>query len=269
MPSEEPPYLRIADDLRRRVAAGEWRVGDRLPSRARLAISYGVGANVLQRAQELLIVEGVLEGRAGSGTYVRVPTERRPMVRARLRDDEGHSDGRTDGRTDGPTEGRSPLRAGLDGRAPDGTWDAHSFARTPAPARIAARLGIEPGDPTVRTCYEFLTEGRPVQTAESWEPMAVTGGTPVLLPELGPLAGRGVVERMAAIGIVVDRVVERPRPARATQEQAHLLGISAGDLVTLIERTSYDPDGRAVETADLVVPDSRWEIVYELPVRGH
>ncbi|WP_371499369.1 GntR family transcriptional regulator [Kitasatospora sp. NBC_00374] len=256
MPSEEPPYLRIADDLRHRVAGGEWRVGERLPSRAQLALSYRVGANVLQRAQELLIVEGVLEGRAGSGTYVRVPAERRPMVRSRLRGD--------DGRT-----ARPPLRPGLDERTPAGTWDAHSFARTPAPPRIAVRLGIEPGDPTVRTCYEFLTDGRPVQTAESWEPMAVTGGTPVLLPELGPLAGRGVVERMASIGIVVDRVVERPRPARATQEQAHLLGISAGDLVTLIERTSYDPDGRAVETADLVVPDSRWEIVYELPVQGH
>lgn len=107
-----------------------------------------------------------------------------------------------------------------------------------------------------------------MQTAESWEPMALTDGTPVLLPELGPLAGRGVVERMASIGVVVDHVVERPRPARATQEQAYLLGISAGDLVTLVERTYLDTDGRAVETADLVIPDARWEIVYELPVAG-
>lgn len=85
MPSQEPPYLRIAEDLRHRVTRGEWQVGERLPSRARLAVRYDVGANVLQRAQELLIAEGLLEGRAGSGTYVRVPTERRRMVRSGLR----------------------------------------------------------------------------------------------------------------------------------------------------------------------------------------
>ncbi|WP_354642441.1 GntR family transcriptional regulator [Kitasatospora camelliae] len=247
MPSQEPPYLRIAHDLRHRVAAGEWQVGERLPSRAQLAVAYEVGPNVLQRAQELLIAEGLLEGRAGSGTYVRVPTERRRMVRSR------HL---------GP-HGTAALQN--DPAAP-GSWDAHSYARTPAPPAVAARLGIEPGELTVRTCYEFLAEGRPVQLVESWEPMAVTEGTAVLLPELGPLAGRGVVERMAAIGVAVERAVEVPRPGRATQEQAHLLGLSAGDLVTLVERTYFDVDGRAVETADLVIPDARWEIVYELPV---
>ncbi|MER8187476.1 GntR family transcriptional regulator [Kitasatospora sp. NPDC094015] len=252
MPSQEPPYLRVADDLRRRLTRGEWLVGERLPSRAQLAVEYGVGPNVLQRAQELLITEGLLEGRAGSGTYVRLPTERRPMVRSRHRG----------------LSGPSPFRADHGNREPAGSWDANSFARTPAPPAIADRLGIEPGEPTVRTCYEFLTDGRPVQLAESWEPMAVTGGTPVLLPELGPLAGQGLVERMASIGVVVDHLVERPRPARATQAQAHLLGISAGDLVTLVERTYFDVDGRAVETADVVIPDSRWEIVYELPVQG-
>ncbi|MFG2823703.1 GntR family transcriptional regulator [Kitasatospora sp. NPDC048365] len=242
MPSQEPPYQRIAEDLRRRIAAGEWSVGERLPSRARLAQDYGVGPNVLQRAQELLIEQNLLEGRAGSGTYVRQPPEHRTMVRSRL----GSSF---------PNELK-----------PD-SYDSHSFAREPAPEHIAERLGIAPGEPTVRTRYEFFADRRPVQLADSWEPMAITRGQPVLLPERNPIgSGRGVLKRMDSIGVRVVRVVERPRPARATVEQALLLGISAGDLVTVIERTHYDDAGRAVETADLVVPDSRWEIVYELPV---
>ncbi|MFI6448160.1 GntR family transcriptional regulator [Kitasatospora sp. NPDC050543] len=250
MPSEVPPYLRISDDLRRRIAEGEWRPGERLPSRAQLAVAYGVGANVLQRAQERLITEGLLEGRAGSGTYVRTPPERHRMVRSRH----------------GERRGDSPLRAELRDRGRTGSWEANSYARTPAPEHIARRLGIGTGDPTVRTCYEFLADGRPAQLSESWEPMAVTTGTPVLLPELGPLSGRGVVERMATIGVTVDFAVEVPRPARATQEQAHLLGISTGDQVTVIERTYYDLDGRPVETADIVVPEALWEIAYEIPV---
>lgn len=58
----EAPYLEVADDLRRRVRAGEWAVGERLPSRAQLAEEYGVGRNVTQRAMERLIIEGILEG---------------------------------------------------------------------------------------------------------------------------------------------------------------------------------------------------------------
>lgn len=242
MRSQEPPYLRIADHLRRRVLAGEWAVGERLPSRARLAASYEVGPNVLQRAMEALIAEGLLEGRAGSGTFVREPLERIAMVRSELA-----------GTFPGST-------------VPGGSWDAHTAARTPAPERVARRLGIEPGDLTVYTRYEFMLDRRMVQLAESWEPMAITDGKPVLLPAFGPHSGRSVVERMASIGVRVVRAVERVRPARATAEQSTLLGIGAGDLVTLVERTYLDDSGRPVETADLVVPDSRWEIRYELPV---
>jgi GntR family transcriptional regulator len=71
---------------------------------------------------------------------------------------------------------------------------------------------------------------------------------------------------MRSIGVEVETVVELPRPARATQEQANLLGISLGDLVLQIERTIYATDGRPVETADLVIPDVRREVVYEFAV---
>jgi len=246
----EPPYQVVANDLRRRIVGGEWEVGARLPSRARLAEEYGVGANVLQKAQERLIVEGLLEGRAGSGTYVAVPRERRRMVRSRHREHRGGS----------------PFRADMAEIGRAGTWEAHSEARTPAPAAIASRLGIETGELCVRTEYEFLADGQPAQLSVSWEPMSITGQTPIVLPEMGPLAGRGVVERMRSIGIEVTIAVEVPRPARANQKQANLLGIALGDPLLVIERTYYTSEARAVETADITVPDSRWEVAYEIGI---
>lgn len=96
--------------------------------------------------------------------------------------------------------------------------------------------------------------------------MAITDGTPIVMPERGPLAGKGVVERMRSVGVDIETVVELPRPARATQAQANLLGISVGDLVLQIERTIYDTDGRPVETADIVIPDVRREVAYEFAV---
>ena len=60
------------------------------------------------------------------------------------------------------------------------------------------------------TTYEFLSEGRPVEICESWEPMAVTNGTPVVLPEAGPFKGAGVIERMRSIGVLVASSLEVP-----------------------------------------------------------
>lgn len=45
------------------------------------------------------------------------------------------------------------------------------------------------GAPTVRTRYKFLPDGQPAQLSVSWEAMAITGGTPTLLPETGPSTG--------------------------------------------------------------------------------
>ncbi|MEU0661979.1 GntR family transcriptional regulator [Streptomyces lavendulocolor] len=244
----ETHYLQMADELRARIKAGEWAVGDKLPSRARLAAEYGVGHNVAQRAMERLIIEGLLEGRAGSGTYVRRPRERLRMVRSRHREQRGGS----------------PFRADMREQGKAGSWESHSTARVPAPEPIAERLAIAAGDLCVHTRYEFLADGQPVHLSDSWEPMAITAGTPVVLPEMGPYAGAGVVERMRSIGVDIDVAVEVPRPGRATQEQANLLGISVGDLIMLIERTYYDTQGRPVETADITVADVRWEIAYEI-----
>ncbi|MDN3026027.1 GntR family transcriptional regulator [Streptomyces sp. S.PB5] len=255
MGHDDPPqHQLVADDLRRRLGAGEWSVGTKLPSRARMAEEYGVNPNVMQKAQERLIVEGLLEGRAGSGTYVTKPRERRRMTRSRRSD------------------GSAPLPAGTAEFEDSGDWRARTRTRTPAPDFIARRLGIEAGDLCVRTTYELLTDGLPSQLSVSWEPLAITGRPPRVPLQRrslrGPGGGPGVAERIRLKDIGIACAVEVPRPARATQEQADLLGIGLGDLVLVIERTYYDGDGRPVETADIVVPDVRWEVAYELGVAG-
>ncbi|WP_332010781.1 GntR family transcriptional regulator [Streptomyces uncialis] len=239
------PYLRVAAVIQERIADGTWAPGDRLPSRTELGDQLGVGENVIRRAQELLISQNILEGRPGAGTYVRAPFERRPLPRI-------------------PQPGaagavRGPAPAGF-----TGTWEADSTAKVPAPPGIAGRLGVEVGELCVRTAYELLTDRLPVMLCTSWEPMTVTGGTIVVLPEGGPYAGHGVTARMAQLNITIARVVERPRPVHVGRDQAQLLGIAAGAQATLIERTHYDTTGRPVETADLLVPADRWDITYDI-----
>jgi GntR family transcriptional regulator len=247
---EQPPYLRIADVLRRRIAEHEWTPGDRLPSRAQIAEECGVGENVVRRAQELLISQGVLEGRAGSGTYVAEARRRVRVVRSTAREQRGGS----------------PFRADMKAAGKHGDWESRTEAKVPAPTEIAARLGIAEGDLCVRTMYEFLADGKPVQLSTSWEPYDLTAGTLVVLPEGGPLAGAGVVNRMAEIGITVSHAVEQPEPRQADAEEASLLGIPKAALVTHIRRTYYSDQGQPVETADIVVPSALCEIVYEISI---
>ncbi|WP_328385222.1 GntR family transcriptional regulator [Streptomyces sp. NBC_00400] len=247
---EQPPYLRIADELRRRIAEQEWAPGDRLPSRAQIAQESGVGENVIRRAQELLISQGVLEGHAGSGTYVASPRQRVRMVRSSAHEQPNGS----------------PFRADMKALGKQGDWESRTEVKVPAPAEIASRLGIGEGDLCVRTVYEFLADGKPVQLSTSWEPYDLTGGTLVVLSEGGPHAGAGVVNRMAAIGITVSHAVEQPEPRQANAKEASLLGVQRASSVTHIRRTYYSDEGRPVETADVVVPASLCEIVYEIPI---
>ncbi|MFI9082139.1 GntR family transcriptional regulator [Streptomyces sioyaensis] len=241
-PPPPAPYLRAAALMRSLIADGTWQPGFRLPSRAVLAreLLGTTGDNIIRRAQELLIVEGRLEGRPGSGTYVRGRQAWRALRAAPL--------------------GRL-VPSGF-----EGTWQACSTANESASGSVAARLTVEPGVPCVRTEYTFVDpEQRPVLLSTSWEPMTITGATPIVLPAHGPLAGRSVSERMAHIGVTVTRAEETLRPCQLDHQQAHRLAVGSGTLATLIERVHYDQDDRPVETSDLIVPAAYWDIVCDIP----
>jgi len=60
----------IAAILRREIVKGTYRLHDRLPASRQLSETYGVARNTLREALIQLEGEGLLETRAGSGTYV-------------------------------------------------------------------------------------------------------------------------------------------------------------------------------------------------------
>ena len=56
--------------FRRRIDAGEWEVGQRLPSETELAAEVGVGRSSVREAVKLLARDGLLDVRHGVGTFV-------------------------------------------------------------------------------------------------------------------------------------------------------------------------------------------------------
>lgn len=69
--STAPLYIQIADYLRRQLADGRFRVGQRLPTESQMGKELSVAVGTLRKALSLLEEEGLLERRQGSGTYVR------------------------------------------------------------------------------------------------------------------------------------------------------------------------------------------------------
>jgi GntR family transcriptional regulator len=65
------PYLVVADDLRRRIASGEFGPGAQLPTGRELAAEYGVAPNTVLSALRELRDEGLVTSQQGRGTFVR------------------------------------------------------------------------------------------------------------------------------------------------------------------------------------------------------
>ncbi|MGV9417497.1 GntR family transcriptional regulator [Streptomyces sp. NPDC003674] len=246
---EQPAYLRVAGDLRKKIVDGSLPPHTRLPSQARIREEYGVSDTVALEARKVLMAEGLVEGRSGSGTYVRERPVPRSVARSGFR----------------PSSGATPFRQEQADASVRGTWESSS-EQVIAGAAIAERLGVDPGARVMRTKYLFREVGEAMMLSTSWEPLAVTGRTPVMLPEEGPLGGMGVVERMQAIDVIVDNVTEEVGARPGLAEELNLLGGVPGHVVLVIQRT-YFASGRPVETADVVIPADRYRAAYHLPVK--
>lgn len=59
-----------AESIRSSLLAGRWTVGERLPNEAALSAALGVSRGTVREAVRVLVSQGYVETRQGSGTYV-------------------------------------------------------------------------------------------------------------------------------------------------------------------------------------------------------
>jgi DNA-binding GntR family transcriptional regulator len=237
MATTDPVYLRVLEDLRERIRGGLLPPGARVPSRNAIIARYGVGETAAKHALQVLATEGLIEARTGSGSYVRKLPPAGYLDHDRLQHP-GSPFGLDEAAQDRPGSARRL------------SWE-HQTTRLIPPPRIARRLGLEPGAGwVISTRYLLTADSEPVQLATSYEPEQVTAGTPVAVPEQGPLAGRGVIE---------------VRPSLLAESAA--LGMPAGAPALVIER-AHLASGRPVEAGEIVIAADRFRLRYRIPVPG-
>jgi DNA-binding GntR family transcriptional regulator len=133
----EPAYAQLANILRRQIAEGEFRPGDQLPSEAQLCRRYGISPMTVRRTINLLSDQGVVSTEQGRGTFVK-PVELGTAI-FDLQDLQNlfTSDSATDIKL-------------MDVRV------------VSADERIARKLDLEIGAPTIYIRRLFTQEGQPI-----------------------------------------------------------------------------------------------------------
>ncbi|MFJ2961204.1 GntR family transcriptional regulator [Streptomyces collinus] len=246
-PGEPHKYREIADDLRRRISAGEFGDKRKLPSERDLRAHYDVSQMTVRQALGVLRDEGLIESRVGSGWYV---AEWRPIVRNALKRLSTAQWG----------EGRSMWDVDIDDRQLDARDVQIELVN--APADVARALDLEEGELVWRRNRRYAVEGEIVMRATSYIPDDLARGTRITQIDSGP---GGTYARLREAGHGPVQFREQLRCRLATPAEVDDLHLAAGAPVVEQHRSAMRADGRVVEINRMVLDASRFLLVYDFP----
>lgn len=246
--SGEPhKYRGIADDLRRRINAGEFGEKRKLASERDLRAQYDVSQMTVRQALGVLRDEGLIESRVGSGWYV---AEWRPIVRNAL---ERLSAAQWGG-------GKSMWDVDIDDRRLEAVGVEIELIEAPADA--ARALDLEVGEPVWKRNRRYAVDGEVVMRATSFIPDDLARGTRITQIDSGP---GGTYARLREAGHGPVKFREQLRCRLATPTEVDDLHLAAGAPVIEQHRSAMRADGRVVEVNRMVLDASKFLLVYDFP----
>lgn len=247
MRGERPKYREVADDLRRRIDAGEFTGDGKLPPERDLVKSYGVSLMTVRQGLGVLRDEGALESRVGSGWYV---AEWRPIVRNALERLSAAQWG----------EGRSMWDVDIDDRRLEAS-DVQ-IEVIDAPADVARALDLEVGQQVCKRNRRYVVDGEIVMRATSYIPDDLARGTRITQMDSGP---GGTYARLREAGHGPVKFREQLRCRLATPAEVEDLKLAQGAPVVEQHRSAMRADGRVVEINRMILDASRFLLVYDFP----
>lgn len=246
-----PLQVRIADDLRAKIELGELAPGAQIPTFDNLADQYMCSVTAVRKAVDLLKQQGLLISVQGKGVFVRERSHARRHGMERY-SRAVWSSGESILVAEGSKQGREVGQL------------IRFLGTVPAPAAVAERLGLEPGDDVFVRRRTTEIDRRPNQLADSYYPMDVANRVPDLKQEFtGPGGGFARIEEA---GIRLDRIREEIAVRMPTGPEAGSLRLPTGTPVAELIRTVHDGEGRAVEVMIAVIAGDMVTFDYEFPV---
>lgn len=232
--SPTPRYIQLANHLRTLIREGRLKAGEALPSERAIVAATNLSRVTIRKALELLVSEGVLTQRHGSGTYVNGEVERIEQSLARL---------------SGFSEDMVTL-----GHIPSVKWLSRSYG---LPSSIEAMmLGLSPGEQVLRLHRLRLADDQPLAVELAVLPAE-------LLPTLEVL-GESLYGALSSMGMLPEKALQRMHACGLPAFEAGLLEAEEGDPALYIERVSRLATGRTIEFTRSYYRGDRYDFVVEL-----
>lgn len=226
------PYLRVKTHVLDHILAGDWVVGERIPSEHALKAQFGVSRMTVHRALRELAEEGYLSRTVGAGTFVADRHRAGTALTVRDMADEARRNGLR-------------CRPRLVGAA-----------RGTASAETGERLKVAIGEPLYGLSLVWWIGATPIQLEERWVNAALVPG--FLDHDFEAEAPAEVLARLAPDA----RLAHEIRAMTPKGKTRTLLAMPPGEPCLLVTSTLGVAD-HILSVADLYVPGSR----YALPGR--
>lgn len=209
--------VRAVEALRRRLSENTYAVGDKLPAEPALAKELGVSRVTIRAALTQLEIEGLVNRRHGSGTYVNSVLPLSASLHLNVGAD---SLLRSKGRTPGVSE--------------------MSWQLARADEEIAGKLGLEIGTPIMHLYRVRTADGVPVTIEHDYF-------ADRLIPEHPPNIGPSLYAFLSqTCGVEATYGVAILEPALVGEQDASVFGVASDDLCMVIRQVDYDASGHPV-----------------------
>jgi GntR family transcriptional regulator len=213
-----PLYAQVRETLIERIKTGVWKPGQLLPNEFEIAAEFNVSQGTARKAIDTLAADGLVNRRQGKGTFVVEHTPANMLFRFfHVYDEAGKQ--------------ALPDSASVRPRVVDAT-----------PAQCAA-LDLKDGDKVVqidrlRTCCGKPFSIETIALPEAMFPdLAQVDAVPNTLYDLF----------QKQFGVLVGRADDKIMPTVASKLDAAMLGVPEGHPLLVIDRITYDLDGRPIE----------------------
>jgi GntR family transcriptional regulator len=235
-----PLYHKIKTSLERRIAEGELKKGEFIPTEGELEAYYKVSRTTIRKAVGMLVDEGTMTIVRGRGTIV-TPSKLNYKVADLMSFTELMKQ-----------QGLRPSTTGI-----------RIERKKPSPD-IQERLGLRPGEDVVEISRVRTADDEPITINSSFIPLRYLEGKDLSVLDRKQSLYKVLEEDC---NLEIHSTEDTIQALRAGRAQAEILHIGVGDPLLYIERLAYLKNGELVEFSRIFIRGDRYK--HTITLRKH
>jgi GntR family transcriptional regulator len=216
-----PAYTQLAEQIKARIAGGEFKPGARVPSEQELIAATGLSRVTVRAALHMLARDGILVRRQGVGTFVGHPIDQELSSVQTI-----------------------PEVLMMLGMIPD--VKVLSFATLVPPAAAQRALKLKPGERVVQMKRLYRSGDTPIALVHVYLPLALEPHAESLKDERAPAETTYTILE-EKLGVTIKEARHVIKADKADRDVARALRIKAGAPILVLDRLTVGLDGRPLE----------------------